>query len=75
MEAIRQTNLVLEKDADHLMANYNKGVFLMRINRLDQALEQFERVKVLAGAESPYYRQADMWIVTIRESQAEREAG
>ena len=75
MEAIRQTNLVLEKDADHLMANYNKGVFLMRINRLDQALEQFERVKVLAGAESPYYRQADMWIVTIRESHAEREAG
>lgn len=75
MEAIRQTNLVLEEDADHLMANYNKGVFLMRINRLDQALEQFERVKTLAGTESPYYRQADMWIVTIRESQAERGAG
>jgi len=75
MEAIRQTNLVLEEDADHLMANYNKGVFLMRINRLDQALKQFERVKILAGTESPYYRQADMWIVTIRETQAERGAG
>ncbi len=75
MQAIQQTNLVLEEDADHLMANYNKGVFLMHINRIDQAVEQFERVKDLAGAESPYYRQADMWIDAIRESQAEREAG
>ena len=69
MEAIRQTNIVLEQDADHLMANYNKGVFLMRINRIDQALDQFERVKDLAGRESRYYEQADMWITTIRQSQ------
>lgn len=74
MEAITQTNLVLEEDPDHLTANYNKGVFLMRINRLDQAVEQFERVKTIAGAESPYYRQADLWIDTIKQTRAEREA-
>lgn len=73
MEAIRQTNLVLEERPDHLTANYNRGVFLMRINRLDDAVEQFERVKAIAGAESPYFRQAELWIETIRDSQ--REAG
>ncbi len=74
MEAIRQTNLVLEADADHLMANYNKGVFLMRINRFEQALVQFERVKEIAGVDSPYHQQAQAWIDTIRQAQAEREA-
>ena len=72
MEAIRQTNLVLEESPDHLGANYNRGVFLLRINRLDDAVEQFERVKTIAGADSPYYRQAEMWIDTIEES---RRAG
>lgn len=74
MEAIRQTNLVLEESPEHLTANYNKGVFLMRINRLDDASRQFERVKSIAGDESPYYRQAQMWIDTIRDSQAQQGA-
>ncbi len=74
MEAIRQTNLVLEERPDHLTANYNRAVFLMRINRLNDAVEQFERVKTIAGVESPYYRQAEMWIDTIRQSQAKEEA-
>lgn len=65
MEAIRQTNMVLESDPNHLAANYNRGVFLLRINRLSDAIEQFEKVKDLASAESPYYRQADMWIETV----------
>lgn len=75
MEAIRQTNLVLEEDPEHLEANYNKAVFLMRINRLDQAREQFRRVKDIAGSESPYFRQAEMWIETIDESLEQRDAG
>lgn len=74
MEAIRHTNLVLEENPEHLTANYNKGVFLMRINRIDDALKQFERVKVIAGADSPYYRQSEMWIDTIRESRERGEA-
>ena len=74
MEAIRQTNLVLEESPDHLGANYNRGVFLLRINRLDDAIEQFERVKSIAGADSPYYRQAEMWIDTIEESRGAGES-
>lgn len=74
MEAIRQTNLVLEESPEHLTANYNKGVFLLRINRLEDAAKQFERVKSIAGAESPYYRQSQMWIDTIRDSQAQQGA-
>lgn len=66
MQAIQQTNRVLESDPSHLAANYNRGVFLLRINRLSDALEQFEKVKELASAESAYYRQADMWIETVR---------
>lgn len=72
MEAIRQTNLVLEADADHLAANYNKGVFLMRINRLEQAHEQFEKVQEIAGVDSPFHQQAQMWIDAIQEARGEQ---
>ena len=66
MEAIRHTNLVLEQAPDHFAANYNRGMFLLRINRFDEAIEQFERVATLAGDDSPYARQAQAWIRTIR---------
>lgn len=68
MEAIRQTNLALEQDPDHLAANYNRAVFLLRINRINEALEQFGRVVVLAEDGSVYERQAEAWIRTIREN-------
>lgn len=68
MEAIRQTNLALEQDPDHLAANYNRAVFLLRINRINEALEQFGRVVALAEDGSVYERQAEAWIRTIRES-------
>lgn len=68
MEAIRNTNLVLEQDPDHLAANYNRGVFLLRINRARDAVAQFERVVELADSTSLYARQASAWIRTIEES-------
>lgn len=68
MEAIRQTNLALEQDPDHLAANYNRAVFLLRINRINEALEQFGRVVALAEDGSMYERQAEAWIRTIREN-------
>ena len=68
MEAIRQTNLALEQDPDHLAANYNRAVFLLRINRISEALEQFARVVALAEDGSVYERQAEAWIRTIRQS-------
>src|SRR5690606_35307888 len=47
MRAIEHTNRVLEEDPDHLAANYNRGVFLLRINRIEDAIAQLERVKQL----------------------------
>ncbi len=70
MEAIEQTNLVLEQDPDHLAANFNRGVFLLRINRIDDAVDQFERVGELAEADSPYAQRAASWIRTIREQES-----
>ena len=75
MEAITQTNLVLEQNPDHIAANFNKGIFLMRIRRFDQAITQFERVKEIVGAGSPYYAQADVAIETLREMQQEEAGG
>lgn len=73
MEAIRQTNLVLEEDPEHLAANYNRGVFLLRINRVSEAIDQFERVQEIAGADSPYARQAQAWITSIRRQREANE--
>lgn len=72
MRAIEHTNRVLEEDPDHLAANYNRGVFLLRINRIEDAIAQLERVKQLAGPESPYSRQADMVIQSVRRGQNSR---
>ncbi len=69
MEAITQTNLVLEKDPDHVQANFNKGIFLLQISRLDQAVEQFEKVKQIVGEQSPVYNQANEAVLYIRSLQ------
>lgn len=70
MEAIEVTNAVLEEDPEHLQANFNKGLFLLRINRLEEATEQFERVKQVAGEESPFYDAAERYIQAVRDLEA-----
>lgn len=70
MEAIEETNAVLEEEPEHLQANFNKGLFLVRINRLEQATEQFERVKEIAGEESPFYDAAERYIQTVQDLEA-----
>lgn len=44
MEAIQQTNRVLEADSLHPQANFNRGLMLAQINRVDQAVLQFQKV-------------------------------
>jgi Double zinc ribbon len=66
MQGVMQIRQVLEADPDHLEGNFYYGVMLMQINRLDQALGQFEKVKTLVGPEQPLYRQADMMIANIK---------
>jgi tetratricopeptide (TPR) repeat protein len=70
MQAIQQTNLVLEQDPDHIQANFNRGIMLMQINRLDEAIEQFQRVKTLIGdTNDVVYQRADAAIDAVRKMQ------
>ncbi len=70
MRAIDETNYILEREPDHVQANFNRGYFLMRINRFDQAAEQMERVLELADEGSPVARQASTLIQIIMEEQS-----
>ena len=67
MQSINETNLVLEKDPNHVRANFNRGVFLLQINRLDQAIEQFRKVQRIVGSGAPEYQQAEQAIRAIEE--------
>ncbi|MDA1028330.1 MAG: zinc ribbon domain-containing protein [Bacteroidetes bacterium] len=59
MMAIQETNAVLEQDSLHLQANFNRGIMLMQIDRVDQAAIQFEKVMRLIGDENdPVYVRA-----------------
>lgn len=69
MRAIDEINYILEREPDHLQANFNRGYFLMRINRFDQASDQMEHVLELAGENSALGQQASTLIQIIREEQ------
>ena len=66
MMAIQETNRVLESDSLHIQANFNRGIMLSQINRLDQAIEQFETVKRIIGDPSdPVYQRAENAIASL----------
>jgi ribosomal protein L40E len=75
MRAIDETNYILNSDPDHVQANFNRGYFLMRINRFDQAVTQMERVRELAGPTSPVGEQASFLIDIIRSEQQRMRSG
>lgn len=66
MQGVQQINRVLEQDPDHFQARFNKGIMLTMIGRAEEAIQQFERVKEIVGSDSPYYKQADQAIQTIK---------
>jgi hypothetical protein len=66
-EAIRNINMVLDQDPGHVQANFNRGIMLLSINRYDQALRQFDKVRELVGdPNSPIYQRAEAAIETVR---------
>jgi tetratricopeptide (TPR) repeat protein len=69
MQAIQQTNQVLAQNPDHIQANFNKGVMLIQIRRLDQAQAQFEKVKELSQPGSVPYDRAQQYLDQIRGMQ------
>ena len=69
MMAIQETTRVLESDSLHIQANFNRGIMLNQINRTDQAIEQFEKVKRIIGdAEDPVYQRAESAIAQLSGS-------
>ncbi|QXD16637.1 zinc ribbon domain-containing protein [Rhodocaloribacter litoris] len=76
MKAIEETNAVLARDPNHVQANFNRGLMLLQINRVDQALEQFEKVKTIVGnPNDPVYQRAEQVIATLRNQQTGAGAG
>lgn len=60
MLAIQETIKVLEYDSLHVNANFNRAIMLLQINRVEQALEQLERVKRIVGdPNDPVYQRAE----------------
>ena len=67
MKGIEAINGVLEDDSTYVPARFQKGLALLQINRLDQAITQFEAVKRHAEEGGGFYKQADRAIQIIRE--------
>lgn len=67
MEGIRAINQVLDDDSTFVPARFQKGLALLQINRLDQAVSEFERVMEYASQDDPFYQQAKRAIEVIRE--------
>ena len=69
MKAIQETNEVLKRNPDHVQANFNRGIMLMQINRMDEAVKQMEKVKRLVNdPEDPVYQRAERVIEMIRDN-------
>jgi hypothetical protein len=67
MKGIRAINQVLEDDSTFVPARFQKGLALLQINRLNQAIAEFEKVMTYASQDDPFYRQAERAIRVIRE--------
>lgn len=67
MKGIQEINAVLEDDSTFVPARFQKGLALLQIGRLEEAIRQFEQVKEYASRGEPFYQQADRAIEVIRQ--------
>ncbi len=74
MNGIQAINAVLKDDSTFVPARFQKGLALLQINRLDQAIKQFEMVKQYADEQEPFYKQAERAITVIREQSSSSES-
>lgn len=75
MRGIKTINAVLDDDSTFVPARFQKGLALLQINRLDQAQNQFERVKQYAESDAPFYQQAERALKVIEKRQSSAPAG
>jgi len=67
MQGIRAINAVLEEDSTFVPARFQKGLALLQINRLDEALQEFRSVTRHADPGAPFYSRAQQAIQVIEE--------
>lgn len=75
MRGIRVINAVVDEDSTFVPARFQKGLALLQINRLDQALREFASVQRHASEDDPFYKQAERAIEVIREQGSESSDG
>jgi tetratricopeptide (TPR) repeat protein/ribosomal protein L40E len=74
MRGVEELNRVLDEDSTFVPARFNKGIALLWIGRLEQAIEQFEQVQQITGEDSPNYQQAEQAIQLVRGQMEESSA-
>ena len=68
MQAILNTNMVLEEDSNHVQANFNRGIMLLQIGRFEQAKAQLRKVMRLVGdPQAAVYQRAEAALSRLGE--------
>lgn len=76
MLAIQETMKVLEADSNHVQANFNRGIMLWQINRLDEAADQFEKVvRLVDDPDDAVSQRASEALLTLRTESAVIDSG
>ncbi|MFB6098753.1 MAG: tetratricopeptide repeat protein, partial [Salinibacter sp.] len=75
MKGIKAINAVLDDDSTFVPARFQKGLALLQISRLDQAMKQFNKVKKYAEKGSPFYQQAEQALKVIKQQRAQSASG
>jgi len=65
-EALRQTEIVLSMNPNHVIANFNRGIMLMNAGRSDEAIVQFEKVLTLAAPGDQLRQRTQQWLDSLR---------
>jgi hypothetical protein len=68
MRAIEESRAILDEDSLHVGGNFNLGWMNYRVGRPNQAVQYFERVVRVAGADTPLGRNASAIIESIESS-------
>ncbi|GMQ80696.1 MAG: zinc-ribbon domain-containing protein [Rhodothermia bacterium] len=76
MLAIQETMKVLEADSNHVQANFNRGIMLWQIDRLEDAIDQFEKVvRLVNDPDDPVSQRASEALSTLRVDSAGNDSG
>jgi tetratricopeptide (TPR) repeat protein len=68
MLAIQETQKVLEADSNHVQANFNRGIMLWQINRVDEAVAQFRKVlRLVDDPTEPIYQRASEALSSLQQ--------